>query len=74
MDACKRPILRIEDRARLGEGDVRLGRDQRRGRSRGVPGLVLRDHTGAALAQLTAAGNARFDGRSVAGEPITLYR
>ena len=37
-------------------------------------GLILRDHTGLALAQLSAAGNARFDGRSVAGEPITLYR
>lgn len=37
-------------------------------------GLILRDHTGAPLAQLSAAGNARFDGRSVAGEPITLHR
>ncbi len=37
-------------------------------------GLVLRDHTGAPLGQLTAAGHARFDGSSVAGEPITLYR
>ena len=37
-------------------------------------GLVLRDHTGQPLAQLSAAGNARFDGRSIAGEPITLYR
>jgi hypothetical protein len=37
-------------------------------------GLILRDHTGQPLGQLTAAGNARFDGRSVAGEPITLYR
>jgi hypothetical protein len=37
-------------------------------------GLILRDHTGAPLGQLSAAGNARFDGRSVAGEPITLYR
>ena len=37
-------------------------------------GLILRDHTGQPLGQLSAAGNARFDGRSVAGEPITLYR
>ena len=37
-------------------------------------GLILRDHTGQPLAQLSAAGNARFDGRSVAGEPVTLYR
>lgn len=37
-------------------------------------GLILRDHTGQPLGQLIAAGNARFDGRSVAGEPITLYR
>src|SRR5436190_667637 len=37
-------------------------------------GLVLRDHTGQPLGQLSSAGNARFDGRSVAGEPITLYR
>lgn len=37
-------------------------------------GLILRDHTGAPLGQLSAAGNARFDGRSTAGEPITLYR
>jgi protease inhibitor Inh len=37
-------------------------------------GLILRDHTGAPLGQLSAAGHARFDGRSIAGEPITLYR
>ena len=37
-------------------------------------GLILRDHTGAPLGQLSPAGHARFDGRSVAGEPITLYR
>jgi hypothetical protein len=37
-------------------------------------GLILRDHTGQPLGQLSAAGHARFDGRSVAGEPITLYR
>jgi hypothetical protein len=37
-------------------------------------GLILRDHTGQPLGQLSAAGNGRFDGRSVAGEPITLYR
>jgi hypothetical protein len=37
-------------------------------------GLILRDHTGAPLGQLSAAGHGRFDGRSVAGEPITLYR
>jgi Protease inhibitor Inh len=37
-------------------------------------GLILRDHTGQPLAQLSAAGNARFDGRSITGEPITLHR
>jgi hypothetical protein len=37
-------------------------------------GLILRDHTGAPLGQLSAAGHGRFDGRSIAGEPITLYR
>ena len=37
-------------------------------------GLILRDHTGQPLGQLSAAGSTRFDGRSVAGEPITLYR
>ena len=37
-------------------------------------GLILRDHTGAPLGQSSAAGNARSDGRSVAGEPITLCR
>lgn len=37
-------------------------------------GLILRDHTGQPLGQLSQAGNGRFDGRSMAGEPITLYR
>lgn len=37
-------------------------------------GLILRDHTGQPLGQLSQAGQGRFDGRSVAGEPITLYR
>jgi hypothetical protein len=36
-------------------------------------GLVIRDHTGAALARLSAAG-AGFDGKGAAGEPVTLMR
>lgn len=37
-------------------------------------GLVLRDHIGTPLGQLSASGHGRFEGRSMAGEPITLYR
>lgn len=36
--------------------------------------LVLRDHNGQPLGQLSHAGGARFDGRAVTGEPITLSR
>ncbi len=36
-------------------------------------GLTMRDHTGAALAQLTGAGG-RFDGKATAGEPAALSR
>jgi hypothetical protein len=36
-------------------------------------GLVIRDHTGAALARLTA-GESGFDGKATAGEPVTLMR
>jgi Protease inhibitor Inh len=36
-------------------------------------GLVIRDHTGAALARLSAAGPG-FDGKAAAGEPVTLMR
>jgi hypothetical protein len=36
-------------------------------------GLVIRDHTGASLARLSAAG-AGFDGKGAAGEPVTLMR
>ena len=36
-------------------------------------GLVIRDHTGAALARLSAAGSG-FDGKAAAGEPVTLMR
>jgi hypothetical protein len=36
-------------------------------------GLVIRDHTGAPLAQLSAAGPG-FDGKATAGEPVTLMR
>ena len=37
-------------------------------------GLVIRDHQGQPLGQLSLAGGARFDGRAVTGEPITLGR
>jgi hypothetical protein len=36
-------------------------------------GLSIRNHRGEPLAQLTMAGG-RFDGQSVAGEPVTLGR
>ena len=36
-------------------------------------GLVIRDHTGAPLAQLSAAGPG-FDGKATAGEPVVLTR
>src|SRR5262249_1328507 len=37
--------------------------------------LVIRDHNGDALAQLTmAATTANFDGQAASGEPITLMR
>jgi hypothetical protein len=36
-------------------------------------GLVMRDHNGQPLAQLAGAGG-RFEGKSTAGEPITLSR
>jgi hypothetical protein len=35
--------------------------------------LVMRDHTGAPLAQLSDAGG-RFDGKATSGEPIALLR
>jgi hypothetical protein len=36
-------------------------------------GLTMRDHTGAPLAQLNAAGG-RFDGKATAGEAVALSR
>jgi hypothetical protein len=36
-------------------------------------GIVVRDHNGQPLAQLTAAG-AGFEGKATGGEPITLMR
>jgi hypothetical protein len=36
-------------------------------------GLVIRDHTGAALARLSPAGSG-FDGNAAAGEQVTLMR
>ena len=36
-------------------------------------GLVIRDHNGDTLAQLTMAG-ANFDGQAASGEPVTLVR
>lgn len=35
--------------------------------------LVMRDHNGQPLAQLTAAGS-NFDGQATSGEPVTLTR
>ena len=37
-------------------------------------GLVIRDHTGATLAQLTPAGPGRFDGKATGGLQVTLSR
>jgi hypothetical protein len=37
-------------------------------------GLVIRDHTGAPLAQLTQAGPGRFDGEATSGLQMTLTR
>jgi hypothetical protein len=37
-------------------------------------GLVIRDHTGAALAQLAPAGPGRFEGKATGGLPVTLSR
>ena len=36
--------------------------------------LLLRDHTGAQLAQLALTGPGRFDGKATNGAPITLAR
>jgi len=36
-------------------------------------GLVMRDHNGQPLAQLSSAGNG-FEGKATSGEPITLMR
>jgi hypothetical protein len=36
-------------------------------------GLIMRDHNGQPLAQLSSAGG-RFEGKSTAGEPIVLSR
>jgi hypothetical protein len=36
--------------------------------------LVIRDHTGAALAQLAQAGTGRFEGKATAGLQMTLTR
>jgi hypothetical protein len=36
--------------------------------------LVIRDHTGAALAQLAQAGPGRFEGKATAGLQMTLTR
>jgi hypothetical protein len=36
--------------------------------------LVIRNHNGEALAQLSLAAAARFDGKSATGEPVTLMR
>jgi hypothetical protein len=37
-------------------------------------GLVIRDHTGATLAQLSPAGPGRFDGKATGGLQVTLSR
>ena len=37
-------------------------------------GLLLRDHTGTQLAQLTLIGPGRFEGKATNGAPITLAR
>jgi hypothetical protein len=36
--------------------------------------LVIRNHNGEPLAQLSLAATARFDGKSATGEPVTLMR
>jgi len=36
--------------------------------------LLIRDHTGAQLAQLALAGPGRFEGKATAGQQITLAR
>jgi protease inhibitor Inh len=36
--------------------------------------LAIRNHNGEALAQLSLAAAARFDGKSATGEPVTLMR
>jgi len=36
--------------------------------------LVVRDHNGAPLGQLTLAGPGRFEGKATAWQPITLAR
>jgi hypothetical protein len=37
-------------------------------------GLSIRDHNSEPLAQLSAAGGARFDGKATAGDPVSLMR
>jgi hypothetical protein len=37
-------------------------------------GLSIRDHNSEPLAQLSAAGGVRFDGKATTGDPITLTR
>ncbi len=40
----------------------------------GESGLTVRDHNGQALAQLTSTGPTRFEGRTGAGQDVTLSR
>ncbi len=35
-------------------------------------GLMMRDHNGQPLAQLSGEGGGRFDGKATSGEPVTL--
>jgi hypothetical protein len=37
-------------------------------------GLVIRDHNGEPLAQLSLASGTNFDGKASSGEPVTLSR
>jgi protease inhibitor Inh len=37
-------------------------------------GLTIRDHNSEPLAQLSAAGGVRFDGKATTGDPVTLTR
>jgi hypothetical protein len=37
-------------------------------------GLSIRDHNNQPLAQLSAVGGVRFDGKAAAGDPVTLSR